>query len=72
MLRETPARRSEVSDAPWFVATIAAGAGRCEALSAMAPPADFKEYWQRTLDTLKDYPARPESDVLPLRNTPGS
>ena len=32
------------------------------------PPADFDAYWQRTLDVLRDYPARPQIDVLPLRS----
>jgi cephalosporin-C deacetylase len=33
------------------------------------PPADFDAYWQRTLDTLRDYAARPEIEMLPLRST---
>ncbi len=32
-------------------------------------PADFDQYWQRTLDTLAEYPACPEVDLLPLRST---
>lgn len=32
-------------------------------------PADFDQYWQHTLDDLARYPARSESEVLPLRST---
>jgi len=32
-------------------------------------PADFDQYWQRTLDDLTGYPARPEIELLPLRTT---
>ena len=32
-------------------------------------PVDFDAYWQRTLDALGAYPARPQIDVLPLRST---
>jgi cephalosporin-C deacetylase len=32
-------------------------------------PADFDRYWQRTLDDLAAYPARPELELLPLRST---
>ena len=32
-------------------------------------PADFDQYWQRTLDDLAGFPARPELDLLPLRTT---
>jgi cephalosporin-C deacetylase len=32
-------------------------------------PADFDHYWQRTLDDLARYPARPELELLPLRTT---
>jgi cephalosporin-C deacetylase len=32
-------------------------------------PADFDQYWQRTLDDLAEFPARPELDLLPLRST---
>ncbi|MDQ3829201.1 MAG: acetylxylan esterase [Candidatus Tectomicrobia bacterium] len=32
-------------------------------------PADFDQYWQRTLDDLAAYPARPEIELLPLRTT---
>jgi cephalosporin-C deacetylase len=36
---------------------------------ATHPPADFDQYWQRTLDELAGYAARPEIDLLPLRST---
>src|SRR5262245_5239214 len=32
-------------------------------------PADFDHYWQQTLDDLAEFPARPEIELLPLRNT---
>jgi cephalosporin-C deacetylase len=32
-------------------------------------PADFDQYWQRTLDDLAGYPAQPEIELLPLRTT---
>jgi len=32
-------------------------------------PADFAQYWQRTLDELAGFPARPELELLPLRTT---
>jgi cephalosporin-C deacetylase len=32
-------------------------------------PADFDQYWQRTLDDLAGFPARPELELLPLRTT---
>jgi cephalosporin-C deacetylase len=32
-------------------------------------PADFAQYWQRTLDGLAGFPARPELELLPLRTT---
>ena len=32
-------------------------------------PADFDQYWQRTLDDLARLPARPELELLPLRTT---
>jgi cephalosporin-C deacetylase len=32
-------------------------------------PADFTRYWQRTLDDLAGFPARPEIELLPLRST---
>lgn len=32
-------------------------------------PGDFDQYWQQTLDELANYSARPELDLLPLRNT---
>ena len=32
-------------------------------------PADFDHYWQRTLDDLARYPARPEVELLALRTT---
>ncbi|MGH8058118.1 MAG: acetylxylan esterase, partial [Candidatus Entotheonellia bacterium] len=32
-------------------------------------PADFDQYWQQTLDELAGYPAGPELELLPLRNT---
>src|SRR5919197_2781576 len=34
-----------------------------------AKPADFDRYWQRTLDDLAGFPARPELERLPLRTT---
>jgi cephalosporin-C deacetylase len=33
-------------------------------------PAGIREYWERTLGALARYPARPEIEALPLRNTP--
>jgi cephalosporin-C deacetylase len=32
-------------------------------------PADFDQYWQRTLDDLAGFPVRPELELLPLRTT---
>ncbi len=32
-------------------------------------PADFDQYWQQVLDELAGYSARPELELLPLRNT---
>src|SRR5215475_12301185 len=32
-------------------------------------PGDFDQYWQQTLEALAGYPACPEIDLLPLRNT---
>jgi cephalosporin-C deacetylase len=32
-------------------------------------PADFDQYWQRALDDLAGFPARPELELLPLRTT---
>lgn len=32
-------------------------------------PHDFEPYWQQHVERLADYPARPEIDILPLRNT---
>jgi cephalosporin-C deacetylase len=34
-----------------------------------AKPADFDRYWQRMLDDLAGFPARPELELLPLRTT---
>src|SRR5919109_5298194 len=32
-------------------------------------PADFDQYWQRALDDLAGFPARPERELVPLRTT---
>src|ERR671923_756669 len=32
-------------------------------------PADFDQYWQRTLDDLAGFPAQPELELVPLRTT---